>query len=147
MATLKALKKQAAFPASLSDFFDYDRVPAVKLLRGETAVNIPAVNVREKNKEFEIEFAAPGYNKSDFKVHVDGDVLTVSAERREEKTADKKRYTRREFSYSSFSRSFTLPKTATAAKVDAKYNDGILKLSIPKKQAAAAAQKKDIRVR
>jgi HSP20 family protein len=107
---------------------------------------LPAVNIKENKNEFKIEFASPGFTKKDFKIDLDQDVLTVSAEKDKEVIEEKEDYTRKEFSYNSFSRSFTLPKTVNAEKIDAKYNDGILKLSIPKKESTKLLPKKEIKV-
>jgi len=102
---------------------------------------IPAVNVSETEKEYEIEMAVPGMTKNDFKVKVEDGVLSISSEKKEEKEDKKKNYTRREFSYRSFDRSFTLPENATSDDVKAKYEDGILKLSIGKKKNAVSNAK------
>ncbi len=134
------------FPSLMSDFFDADRFFAPRWLEKEFEQNIPAVNVKESNTEFNIEFAAPGFNKSDFKINVESNVLTISAEKKEEKKNENEKFTRREFSYNSFSRSFTLPQTVNADKIDAKYNDGILKLNIPKKEEVKALPKKEVKV-
>ncbi|MGZ4099428.1 MAG: Hsp20/alpha crystallin family protein, partial [Bacteroidia bacterium] len=80
------------------------------------------------------------------KINVEENVLTISAEKKEEKNEENDRFTRKEFSYNSFSRSFTLPQTVNAEKIDAKYTDGILKLEIPKKEEAKTLPKKEIKV-
>ena len=131
-------------PLEFNDLFD-DRLTNGWLDR-EFRQSLPAVNIKENKKEFNIEFASPGYNKKDFKIDLDEDVLTISAEKQQEKEEEKDSFTRREFSYNSFSRSFTLPQTVMADKIDAKYNDGILKLSIPKKADAKMPPKKEIPV-
>ena len=146
MSIIKTRKNGDQFPSILSDFFDTDKFFTPRWFDREAQQTIPAVNIRENGKEFTIEFAAPGFSKNDFKVNVEENVLTISAERKEEKQEDNERFTRREFSYNSFSRSFTLPQTVNGEKIDAKYNDGILKLSIPKKEEARALPKKEIRV-
>lgn len=93
----------------------------------------PAVNIHEDEKNYEVELAVPGMKKDDFKVNVDDDVLTISAEHKDEKNEKEKNYTRKEFSYSSFQRSFKLPEQrVNVEKIEAKYNDGILKLTLPK---------------
>ncbi|MCB2207314.1 MAG: Hsp20/alpha crystallin family protein [Bacteroidetes bacterium] len=119
------------FPSVWEDFFNNDlfNLPAVAS-RGAT---VPAVNINETDKEFELELAAPGLKKNDFKVNIDRNVLTVSTEKKEEKEEKDKNFTRKEFSYHSFSRSFTLPESINQEKIDAKYNDGVLKLVLPKK--------------
>lgn len=122
------------------DFFDN------QWLEKKLKHTLPAVNIKENKNEFKIEFASPGFTKKDFKIDLDQDVLTVSAEKDKEVIEEKEDYTRKEFSYNSFSRSFTLPKTVNAEKIDAKYNDGILKLSIPKKESTKLLPKKEIKV-
>ena len=128
----------------LSDFFDNDRFFDADWMKKQS---MPAVNVKESEKDFEIEVAAPGLSKKDFNVHVDKGVLTISSEKEEEKEQKEKDYTRKEFSYSSFSRSFTLPENVNEEDVKASYQDGILKLSVPKKNIAVSKAKKAIEVK
>ncbi len=109
---------------------------------------LPAVNIREMDEEFVVEVAAPGMKRDDFKVEVDGDMLRISSERQDERKEENKdeRYTRREFSYQSFMRSFNLPNTVEAEKIKAKYTDGVLHLSIPKKEAAKPKPSRVIKI-
>jgi HSP20 family protein len=93
---------------------------------------IPAVNIKESDLEFHIELAAPGLKKEDFKISLDKDVLTISSELETSSSSENDGYKRREFSYSSFKRSFTLPEKANKAEINAKYENGILLISIPK---------------
>jgi HSP20 family protein len=136
-----------SLPSVWSDFFDNDRFFGNRLF-GQGERSLPAVNIRENTDEFDLEFAAPGYKKEDFKIHLDDNRLTISAEHKSESKTDNEndRFTRREFSYSSFSRSFTLPQHTDPDKIDAKYTDGILKVCIPKKEEAKALPRKEIRV-
>jgi HSP20 family protein len=97
---------------------------------------LPAVNIKENETGFQIDFAAPGYKKEDFSIHLEADRLTVKAERKEEKEEKKEHYTRREFLTSSFVRSFLLPDHADKTKMQATYVDGILTLSMPKLSTA-----------
>ncbi len=101
-----------------------------------TNTSIPAVNIKETNDHFVVEMAAPGMTKDDFKIELDNNLLTISSERQnenEEKEDD--RYTRREFSYQSFQRTFNLPKEVVDAdKIEARYENGLLHLVIPKKE-------------
>jgi len=100
-------------------------------------LTVPAVNVVEKNTDYNITVAAPGLKKSDFKINVDGNVLNISAEMEETKEEkDDERYTKREYNYSSFSRSFTLPNEVLKDQIAASYEDGVLKLTVPKKEEA-----------
>ncbi|QKJ29238.1 Hsp20/alpha crystallin family protein [Mucilaginibacter mali] len=97
---------------------------------------VPAVNIAETENEFHIELAAPGLKKEDFKISLDKDVLSVSVEKKSENTDETKKYSKREYSYKSFVRSFTLPDSVDYAKIDAEYTDGILKLTVAKKEEA-----------
>lgn len=103
----------------------------------KTSQNIP-VNVQETDKSYELELVAPGLKKDDFKVHVQGDMLTVSFEHQDEQNQQNKKegWLRREYQKSSFSRTFHLDDTVDAGKINAKYNDGILYVSLPKKEGA-----------
>lgn len=102
---------------------------------------VPAVNVAETSDAYLVELAAPGLDKGDFKINVDGDVLTVSGEKRMESADEDKKYSKREYSYTSFTRSFTLPESIDHSKIAATYEDGILKLDIGKKEEAKAVSK------
>lgn len=146
MSLIKSNKTGNVFPTLMSDFFDTDNFFSSKWFEREFEHSLPDVNIKENGKEFNIELAIPGMKKEDFKVAVENNVLTISAERKEEKNEKDERYTRREFSYSSFSRSFTLPGSVNGDKIDAKYTDGILHLTIPKKEEAKALSKKEIKV-
>jgi HSP20 family protein len=105
-----------------------------------TNTTIPAVNIKETNDSFEVEVAAPGMKKEDFKIQLDGNTLTIYSENQQEQTDSSnndQRYTRREFSYQSFQRMFVLPKDVVDEdKIEAKYVNGILMLTIPKREEA-----------
>jgi len=107
---------------------------------------LPAVNIADNDESFTIEFAAPGLKKEDFKVNLDNNVLTVSSEREESKEEKEKNYTRREFNYTAFQRSFTLPDSADGDKISAEYKDGILKIEIPKKEEAKVKPVREISI-
>jgi HSP20 family protein len=95
--------------------------------------NVPAVNVSENDKEYIVAVAAPGMDRKDFQVETDEDMLTISAEKeKEEKEEREGRYNRREYNYSSWSRSFSLPEDCNAEKIDAEYKSGELRIKIPK---------------
>jgi len=128
----------------LSDFFDNDRFFDSDLLKKQS---MPSVNVKESDKDFEIDVAAPGLTKKDFKISVDNGVLTISSEKEEEKEEKEKDYTRREFSYNAFSRSFSLPENVNEEDIRAMYQDGILKLNVAKKNITVSKVKKAIEVR
>jgi HSP20 family protein len=99
-------------------------------------LNVPAVNVVENQTEYKVNLAAPGMKKSDFEIDVEGNMLTISSEKEETKEQKDEQYTRKEFSYSSFSRSFSVPDDVRQDKIEAVYEDGILKISLPKKEDA-----------
>lgn len=104
---------------------------------------VPATNVRETDDKFVIEVAAPGMKKSDFEVNVDNGILSISYKFEKDDVKEEENYTHREFGYSSFKRSFTLPDAVNSEKVSAKYNEGILFVNLPKKEEA---KKKPVRL-
>lgn len=101
---------------------------------GSDVVNsYPAVNIHETNDNFSVELAAPGLSKEDFKIQLEKNQLSVSAKKETTQTEEGTNYTRREFSYTNFKRSFTLPESVDSDNINAIYENGILQLSIPKK--------------
>ncbi len=124
------------FPSMLENFFSRGMSEFDDFFQRKG--NMPAVNIQEKENEFLIDVAAPGLKKEDFKLHLDNNVLTISSEKEyaSEDKDERGSYTRHEFSYQSFSRSFTLPEMANADQIKANYQDGILKISIPKREDA-----------
>jgi len=143
-----ALVRRSDWPALggslLTDFFDDERFYQSPWLRGQ---NLPAVNVKENEKNYEIEVAAPGFRKNDFNVSVDNRILTITAEKKEETEKKDDNYTRKEFGYTSFSRSFSLPENISEDDIQARYEDGVLKLSLAKKDQAQAKPKKAISIK
>ncbi|MDQ3277745.1 MAG: Hsp20/alpha crystallin family protein [Bacteroidota bacterium] len=114
-----------------------------------TNTTIPAVNIKETGDAFEVEMAAPGMRKEDFKVELDGNQLTISSEfesRNEMKEGE--RFTRREFSYQSFQRNFTLPKNVVDIdQIEARYENGVLRLLIPKREEARQKPPRTIEIK
>ena len=110
-------------------------------------MNIPAVNIVEHDNEYQVALAVPGMKKDDFKIDVDGNMLTISSEKEESKEEKEKKFTRKEYNYSSFSRSFTLPEEVNKEKIEAKYEDGVLKLLLPRKEEAKKSLAKHIAVK
>ena len=106
---------------------------------------LPAVNIKDEKDHFEIEVAAPGLRKEDFNVSIENGLLMISCEKEEKKDEKEDNYARKEFSYRSFYRSFTLPENVDPDSIEAKYNDGILKLRL-KKMAMAKPETKKITV-
>jgi len=103
-----------------------------------TNTTIPAINVKETNENFEVEVAAPGMEKKDFKIELNGNMLAISSEKKNEwEQNENQRYSRKEFSYQSFQRIFQLPKDVVDENnIQAKYENGLLRLIIPKKEQA-----------
>lgn len=103
---------------------------------GERSLTLPAVNITESKDDYMVSLAAPGMKKDDFKIDLEGNMITISSEKEEKKEEKEKKFTRKEYNYSSFCRSFTLPDEVNKEKVDARYEDGVLKISLPKKEEA-----------
>jgi len=112
-----------------------------------TGITLPAVNVLDTANDYLVEMAVPGLKKSDFDINVDNKLLSISAEVKSEyEDVDNENYTRREFGYSSFKRTFTLPETVETDEISAKYNDGILVVTLPKREEAKKKPLKSIKV-
>ncbi|MFZ0491045.1 MAG: Hsp20/alpha crystallin family protein [Salegentibacter sp.] len=134
-------------PSVFDDMFRTD------WLGGTTNVNsigtsIPAVNIQESEDNFLVAVAAPGKTKEDFNIELDNDVLTISSEEKKEKETTEKtgRFTRKEFSYSNFKRAFSLPETVDSQKISASYKNGVLEISLPKKEEAKVQAKRMIEI-
>lgn len=112
-----------------------------------TNTSLPAVNVKETIDEFVIELAAPGMEKKDFKINFKNNVITISSEKEDKKEEKKENYTRREFSYQSFQRSFTVPENAIISdKIEASYNNGILEVKLPKREEVKPQPEREIKI-
>jgi HSP20 family protein len=146
MATQALAKLSERMPTVFDDFFKPWNDWFDGGLWGKT-MNIPAVNITENKDEYLVSLAVPGMKKDDFKIDVDGNMLTISSEKEETKEEKEKRFTRKEYNYSSFSRSFTLPDEVNKEKIDAKYEDGILKLMLPRKEELKKLTAKHIAVK
>lgn len=136
------VRKSSLMPEWVEDIFDNDFWKATGYKR---SVNMPAVNIIERNDEFLVEVAAPGFTKENFKIDVENDVLLISSDRKME-TEEKEKYSRREFNRTNFKRSFTLPESVDSEKIFAKHENGILKLFIPKKEEAKVKPPKEIKI-
>ena len=129
-------KKVERFPSLFEDFFKpWNEFLPTGVNWGKT-LTTPAVNITEDKDKFQVTVAAPGMKKTDFNIDVNGNLLTISSEKEEAKDESNQQYTRKEYSYSSFTRSFTLPEEVNKEKIDAVYEDGVLKLTLPKKEEA-----------
>ena len=97
-------------------------------------LNIPAVNIKESKDDFKLSFAVPGMKKDDFHIGIEGNMLTISSEKEEKHEEKEDRFTRKEYNYSTFSRSFSLPEYVQKDNIQATYTDGILQINLPKKE-------------
>jgi HSP20 family protein len=138
MSIMKRNEWQPTLPGLFNDFLTRDLWNWGLNNNSVTNTTIPAVNIKETNDAFDVEVAAPGMKKDDFKVELDGNMLTISSEKTNETNEkDGERYSRREFSYQSFQRTFQLPKDVVDSdKIEARYENGLLHLVIPKKEEA-----------
>lgn len=132
------------FPSVFNDFFkpwnewfDSDMMKTI---------TVPSVNVSETDKEYKLTMAAPGMKKEDFNIDIDGGIITISAETKTEKEEKDEQFNRKEYSYKTFSRSFTLPENVNSENIDAVYENGELKLMMPKKAEVKKTTAKTIAV-
>ena len=136
------------YPTWFDRFFDNDMFDWSTRNFSATNTTLPSVNIKESTDDFEIEVAAPGLDKKDFRIELNHGVLTISSEKKNEnETKRGQQFTRREFSYQSFTRSFTLPETVYDEKISAKYDNGVLKVIIPKKEEAKPKPTKNIEIK
>lgn len=129
------------FPAIMEELLRPDWMGGIQNSNSST---VPPVNIRETENSYEVELSAPGKKKEDFNIEVDNDMLTISSEMNTENTTNDGKYTRREFSFSSFRRAFTLPETVKEDSIQASYEHGILKISLPKREEALPKPKRQI---
>lgn len=147
MSLVKRENYSPTWPGFLNDFLNRDWYDWNNQNYSLTNTTLPSVNIKETENEFEVEMAAPGMKKDDFKIELNNSILTISSEKQSEnETKDGKNVTRREFSYQSFSRSFTLPAIVETDRITAKYENGILLINIPKKEEAKPKPLKQIQV-
>ena len=135
-------RNQVSFPALMNEIFKPDWFGGAEVLNSK----IPSVNIKEDETSFVLDLIAPGRKKEDFKIEVENDLLTISSEQSnevvDEKEENKVKYTRKEFSFSSFKRSFTLPETINVDSIKASYENGILSFNLPKKEEALPKPKR-----
>jgi HSP20 family protein len=108
--------------------------------------NMPSVNIHETDDKFNVSLAAPGLKKEDFKIGIENGVLIISAEKKDEKTETQPNYSRKEFSYETFSRSFTLPEVANTEAIAASYENGVLSIDIPKREKKQKNDLQEIKI-
>ncbi len=140
MTLVKVNNNLRSFDGLMKDIFNEFPSTVAKTFR-EDVLNFPPVNIIEKPSLFQIELAAPGFEKSDFIIKLDGNILNISTEKKEEKNEESDKLIRKEFTSKSFKRSFTIDEKIDAEKIVAKYENGILKLELPKKEILKAAAK------
>lgn len=143
--TLVKFRNRDLFPSLFREFFDRDIFDTFNMAFNDST--LPAVNIKETRDEFVVEVAAPGMKKEDFKIEIDNNILMISAEKEDRKEEGKEgQYTRQEFSYQSFKRTFTLPNTIEENNIKATYTDGILSIVLPKKEEAKEKPKRLITI-
>lgn len=136
MSTRSLSRMNEGMPSVLDDFFNpwnewFDNAGFLN-----KTLKMPAVNITETKDEYQVSLAAPGLKKEDFKIDVEGNMLSISCEKEENKEEKEKKFTRREYSYRSFSRSFQLPEEVNLEKIDARYVDGVLQIILPRREEA-----------
>ena len=137
-----------SFPSLIDRFFEGDLMDWNSTNFAGTNSTLPAINIKEDDEQFHIEVAAPGMKKNDFKVNYDNGRLTISSERKDEvEKKEGEKITRKEFSYESFQRSFTVAENAVDPdKIKATYNDGILTITLPKREELKPKPLKEIKI-
>lgn len=133
------------FDALFNDFFEGEFFPSTR--NNARLGSVPAANIKESEKYFLVEIAAPGMKKEDFKLELNEELLSIRAERKEQHEESKERYTKREFNYTSFVRSFRLPEGVDVEKIAAAYNDGILSIEIPKMEIEQKQKVREISIK
>jgi HSP20 family protein len=141
-AMLPTIAKRSFRPFYMGSIFDDDFFP---VMSNKTS-SMPAVNIREDEKNFVLELAIPGVDKKDLKIDINEDVLTISSETKNESEEEKDGYKRKEFSYSSFCRSFYVPENVNRDKIGASYKDGILNIELPKMEEEKSKITKMIKI-
>ncbi|MCX7985810.1 MAG: Hsp20/alpha crystallin family protein [Bacteroidales bacterium] len=139
-----ALRNINTLPSLVEEFFNNDF--PFSWLRTWSTSSVPAVNIAENKDEYRIEVAAPGLDKDDFKVNIEDDTLTISANKEVKKEEKDETYTRREFSYTSFSRSFNLPDTVDSEKIKAEHKNGVLTIYVPKKEEVKKKLSREVKI-
>lgn len=142
-----AKRNENYFPSFFDRFFNNELMDWNLSNFSSTNTSLPAVNVKENENEFLIEVAAPGMDKKDFNIKFHNNVLTVSSEKKDEKEEKNEKFTRKEFSYQSFQRSFTVAENAVdSEKITAGYSNGILRITLPKREEVKPKPLKEIKI-
>ncbi len=130
----------------LSDFWNNFFESEINHPANRRAFCSPATNIIEHENHFQLDLAVPGLNKEDFKIDIENNVLTVSSEKEEKNEESNNNYTRKEFVYGCFNRSFSLPKSINTESIEATYTNGILQIVLPKKEEEKAKAKREIAI-
>ena len=142
-----ARRNENYFPSFIDRFFNNELMDWGTSNFSRTNTSLPAVNVKETDDDYFIEVAAPGMTKKDFSINFQNNILTISSEKQNEKEDSDDSYTRREFSYQSFQRSFTVPgNDVDSDKISASYNDGILNIKLPKREEVKPKPAREIKI-
>lgn len=151
MSTKSLIRKSESLPSVFNDFFrPWESIfdtNGGSWINSLNTLSVPAANIVENKDNYEVTLAAPGMKKEDFNIDIDANTVTISAEKEAKKEEKDERYTRKEFSYSSFSRSFSLPDWVNKDKIDASYENGLLKLVLPKTEEAKKVASRHIAVK
>jgi HSP20 family protein len=148
MSLIKRSENYPAWSNFFNEFFNRDWMDWSTRNFSDTNTTLPSVNIVESEESYEVNMAAPGLEKKDFKIELSHGVLTISSEKKiENETKKGRQFTRKEYSYQSFSRSFAMPHTAESEKISARYDNGILKVVIPKKEEAKTKPVKTIEIK
>jgi HSP20 family protein len=141
------VRYQNQFPSLFKSFFDNEFDQWSNSNYSDTNTTLPSINIKENNENFVVEVAAPGFEKSDFNIELNNEVLTISSDKQiQNEVKEDEKFTKREFSYQSFTRSFTLPELVEGDQITAKYDNGILGVTIPKKEEAKPKPIRQIKV-
>jgi HSP20 family protein len=141
---LPMMRRKSMLPGFVDDFFGKDLL--ADFFEKDRGITMPAVNIVESGDDFRIEVAAPGLDKKDFNINIENNVLTISSQKEFKQEDENDKYVRREFSYTSFSRSFTLPISVDTDKISAKHKDGVLHVIIPKRDEVKQKPAKEIKI-
>lgn len=138
------MRRRSTLPSIVDEFFGDDLWN--RFFDDSESVTVPSVNIKEGKDDYAIEVAAPGFDKKDFRIDLNNNVLEISSEKEVKEENKDEKVMRREFRYSSFKRTFTLPDTVDTEKIKASYKDGILSISVPKKEEAKVKPTKQIAI-
>jgi len=139
---LPTITRRSFRPFGMPNLFDDDFFPVIN----NRTNSMPAVNIMEDEKHFGLDLAIPGIDKKDLKIDINEDVLTISSESKSESEGNREGYKRKEFSYTSFSRSFYIPENVNRDKIEARYKDGVLSVSLPKQEEEKSKITREVKI-